>query len=94
MTGRSKPTGQIKSLIHADIPEKVFFDIDGIPRSEGRLSLLNPSHVSFLLCYYSQLKQECHDELQADLHFLLMDLEQLAEDALLENHPLLYDIII
>lgn len=59
MSGRSKPTGQIKSLIHADIPEDVYLDEEKIPRSLGRLSLLNPAHVSFLLCYYSQLKQEC-----------------------------------
>ena len=94
MAGRSKPTGQIKSLIHADIPEKVYLDEEKFPYSTGRLSLLNTSHVSFLLLYYSQLKQEAYDELQSDLHFLLMDLEQLVEDTLLEKHPLLYDIVV
>ena len=60
----------------------------------SRLSLLVPTHVSFLLCYYSALKQECFDDLQSDIHFLLLDLEDLVESALLEKHPMLYDIVI
>lgn len=92
--GRIKPTNQIKSLIHASIPEKVYLDEENIPRSNSKLSLLVSTHVSFLLCYYSALKEECFDDLQNDLHFLLLDLEQLTEDALLENYPMLYDIVI
>ena len=59
MPQRSKPSGQLKTLIHADIPEDIVLDKEGIPRSNARLSLLNTSHVSFLLCYYAALKQEC-----------------------------------
>lgn len=94
ISGKSKPTGQIKSLIHADIPEDIYLDDEGIPRSNAKLSLLVPSHVSFLLCYYSALKEECYDNLQSDLHFLLLDLEKLVDEALFENYPILYDIVI
>lgn len=94
LAGRSKPTGQIRSLIRADIPSKVYLDEEKIPRSTARLSLLVPTHVSFLLCYYSALKEECYDDLQSDLHFLLLDLERLVDDALKEEYPILYDITI
>ena len=94
LSGRSKPTNQIKTLIHSSIPEDVYFDKEGYPHSRAALSLLNPTHVSFLLCYYSELKQECYDDLQSDIHFLLLDLEDLAEKALLQKYPLLYDVII
>ena len=80
--------------MRASIPEDVYLDEENIPRSRAKLSLLVPTHVSFLLCYYSALKEECHDDLQSDLHFLLLDLEKLVEDALLPNYPLLYDIVI
>ena len=94
MTGRSKPTGQIKSLVHTNLPEDVYLDEENIPRTHSKLSLLVPSHVSFLLCYYSSLKEECYDDLQSDMHFLLLDLEKLTEDALLKDYPMLYDIVI
>lgn len=90
----ARPSNQIKNLIHADIPEDIYLDEEDMPHSNARLSLLVPSHVSFLLCYYSSLKEECYDDLQSDLHYLLLDLEDLVQTALLEDHPMLYDIVI
>jgi len=52
-------SSQIKSLIKLDIHEEIHFDDEGMPVSDGLLSLLNPDHVSFLLCYYTKLKEEC-----------------------------------
>ena len=77
-----------------DIPEDVYFNEEGIPLSRAKISLLNATHVSFLLCYYSALKEECYDNLQSDLHFILLDLENLVDKALLDKYPLLYDIVI
>lgn len=77
-----------------DIPEDVYFNEEGIPLSHAKISLLNTTHVSFLLCYYSALKEECYDNLQSDLHFILLDLENLVDKALLDKYPLLYDIVI
>lgn len=69
-------------------------DEDLIPRSDGVLTLLNPAHISYLLCFYSKLKEECYDELNSDMHWLLIDLENLVDQTLLEEYPLLYDIVI
>ena len=92
--GRLKPANQIKIISHMDIPEDVYFNEEGIPLSRAKISLLNTTHVSFLLCYYSALKEECYDNLQSDLHFILLDLENLVDKALLDKYPLLYDIVI
>ena len=74
--------------------EHITFDENGIPRSTAIISLLNPVHVSFLLCYYSALKEECYDNLQSDLFYILLDLEDLVDKALLDKYPLLYDVVI
>ena len=56
--GRIKSTSQIKTLAALSIPEEVYFDENMMPHSDKPLSLLNPKHVSFLLCHYQGLKQE------------------------------------
>ena len=58
MIGHIKSTSQIKTLAGIPIPENIYLDEDNMPRSDMPLSLLNPEHVSFLLCYYQVLKQE------------------------------------
>jgi hypothetical protein len=55
---------------------------------------LDANHISYLLCFYSKLKEESWDDLNSDMHWLLIDLEKLVEDTLLEKYPLLYDIVI
>ena len=94
MGGYSKPTNYIKTLIKTPLPEDIYIDPQGMPRSKAIISLLNPEHISFLLTNYSQLKQESYDDLVNDLHFLLLDLEDLTTDALLETYPMLYNIVI
>lgn len=85
---------QIKSFARMSIPEEIHFNSNQMPESSAILSLLNPTHISFLLCHYTKLKEECWDDLQADMHWLLIDLENLAEETLLQDYPLLYDLII
>lgn len=86
--------GQIKTLAKIDLDENITLDADGIPQSDGILTLLNADHISYLLCFYSKLKEECYDDLQGDMHFLLLDLEDLVVQTLEEEYPLLYDIVI
>lgn len=50
---------QIKAFARMNIEEDVSFDENDMPVSKAILSLLNPNHVSFLLCYYHKLKEEC-----------------------------------
>ena len=93
-TGTRSHNAQIKSFAKMDIPEIVEFDENQMPFARTSLSLLNPDHISFLLCYYSKLKEECWDDLQCDMHWLLIDLENLTYNTLAEDYPLLYDLVI
>lgn len=64
-----------------------------MPHNDGPISLFNPTHISFLLCYYGQLKQECVDDLNSDMFYLLLDLENLVTDTFLPQHEILFDLI-
>lgn len=94
--GRSKAyiNAQIRSMSHMPLEEDIYIDDGGMPRSRGTISLLRADHISFLLKYYSKLKAESYDDLQNDMHFLLMDLEDLVERALLPDHQILYDLLV
>lgn len=87
-------SSQIKSIAHMQLNDNVYFDQDENPISNSIISLFNPAHISFLLCYYSILKEECADDLDSDMYYLLLDLENLVYDIFAENEPILYDLII
>lgn len=84
---------QIKNMAHMQLDEEIYIDKDGLPQSTGTINLFNVAHVSFLLCYYSMLKQESAEDLNADMHYLLMDLDNLI-DATFKDEQILYDLII
>ena len=86
--------GQIKQLVKLQLEDNITIGEDGLPHSDGVLTLLDANHISYLLCFYSKLKEESWDDLNSDMHWLLIDLEKLVEDTLLEKYPLLYDIVI
>lgn len=91
---KGRTSNQIKSMARMVLDEIITLDKDGYPQSDGLISLFNPAHVSFLLCHYSQLKQECMGEFGSDMHYLLMDLEDLVDEVLREDQPILYDLLI
>lgn len=62
--------------------------------SDGSISLYNPQHVSWLLHYYSDLKQDAWGHFENDLWYLMEDLDNLIEKTLPEQYPMLYDILI
>lgn len=84
---------QIKTMAHMTINENITLDENKMPVSDNELSLFNPTCVSFLLCYYSKLKEESADDLASDLRFMLLDLENLVDEVLRES-PILYDLVI
>lgn len=86
--------GQIKSLIKLPLNENITLDEKKMPQSDGILTLLNANHISYLLSFYSKLKEETYDDLQCDMHYLLLDLENLVTRTLEDDYPLLYDIVI
>ena len=91
---KGRTSNQIKTMARMVLDEAITLDEDGFPRSSGLVSLFNPAHISFLLCYYSQLKQETKEEFGSDMHYLLMDLEELVDQTLLEDYPILYDLLV
>ena len=88
-----KIPSQIKNMAHVSLEENIWLDENDMPCSDGLISLFNPAHISFLLCYYSQLKQECAEDLMSDMHFLLLDLEDLVYKTL-RDEPILLDLLI
>lgn len=93
-TSKSRIRFQLSSMALAEIPENVTMDEDGIPHSDGFITLMKPEHVSFLLKYYSCLKQDSYYELGSDMHWLLIDIEDAATKALLPGHEVLYDLLV
>lgn len=91
---RGKVSNQVKTMAHMRLDENITLDENQMPQSDCIINLFKPECVSFLLCYYSQLKQECYDDFQSDMYCLLLDLENIAQDALMEKHEVLYDIMI
>lgn len=85
---------QVRSMAHMPLDEYIWFDENRMPQSDCMITLFNPNHVSFLLCYYSALKTECWDDLHSDMFFLLLDLENTAEEAIKEEYPELWDLLI
>ena len=52
---------------YIDLEEKIDIQEDGNLDVRSTLSLLRADHISFLLNYYSQLKQEINEDLNSDL---------------------------
>ena len=96
LSARSKAyiNAQIKTMAHMPLDEHITIGEDGLPHSDGSISLLRPEHVAFLLKYYSKLKGECLDDMNSDMHWLLIDLEDLVDKALLPDYEVLYDLLI
>lgn len=92
---KGKPSAQLQAFAHMPLDENVTIDPDTLlPRSDCVISLFNPAHISFLLCYYSQLKEGCAEDLQSDMHYLLLDLENLVDKTLLPDYRVLYDLLV
>lgn len=85
---------QINHMSHMPLAENVVIGEDGMPRSNGMISLLRADHVAFLLKYYGKLKGSCWDDLNSDMHWLLIDLENIVESALLPDNEMLYDLLV
>lgn len=94
-SGRPSPNKnpqQVRSVARLDLSnELIDFDDRGMPESNAAITLFNPDHVAYLMAYYSPLKQETWEDLNGDIRWLLIDLENTATRAL---PPLLMDLVI
>lgn len=84
----------VKNFSSFDFSENITLDAEDRPVSDGVVSLLNPKHVSALLCNYSKLKEESYSNFSGDAKWMMMDLDNLVDAALEEKYPLYYDLVI
>lgn len=91
---KSVAGNSLSGLANISISEDIYLDKDLIPRSNQNLSLLRADSIAFLLQYYQSLKEETWEMLDSDLHWHLLDLEKIVDDALENKYPILYDVLI
>lgn len=60
----------------------------------GALTLSDPDHVKALLRNYTGLKMDNYEHIQEDIHWIMFDLENLIDEVLKDDYPILYQIII
>ena len=84
---------QLTTITHMQLPEEVQIDKDSVPQSNSFLTTFNEKHISFLLKYYQKLKQESWEDLDSDLRWILIDLEDTVDKAL-ADYPLLYRLLV
>ena len=83
-----------KSFAKVSFNEEITLDENDMPVSNSFCSFFNPKHISALLCNYSALKAEAYDKFDNDCYYLMMDLENLVDKALMEDYPMYYDLLI
>lgn len=93
MPNRHKGTQQTRSMSRAHIPEKITIETGKMPKVESPLSLLRADHVATLLKNYNKLKDETYDDVNLDMHWVLIDLEDLINRTL-KPYPFLYALLI
>ena len=76
-----------KNVVHQrhtiPLDEGYSFDEDGFVIPSG-VSFMDPKVISAILCNYSALKQDCHEQYDRDLWYLMEDFDELAAGALSE----------
>lgn len=86
-------TNVVKNLYNLDLSENISIDEKGNVSSDGLVSLLNPKHISALLCNYDQLKGEVAGKINSDIYYLIQDLDELIKKVFKEKQPVYYDIL-
>lgn len=86
-------TNLTKSIKKLDIYEEVEIVDKEVIVKDSNISLLIPQHISFLLCNYSKIKEDCYSCFESDILYLMMALEDLVEKAL-EDYPMYKDVLI
>lgn len=92
----------IKSFSQMDLGEKFYIDkiyedgelISADIKSTGKITFLNPAHISAILCNYSKLKEDAYGRFENDSYYLMEDLDDLIECTLRDDYPLYYDLLI
>lgn len=83
----------IKSFSSIDFSDNIKIE-NGQIKDYSLLSFFNFKHISALLCNYSKLKEDSYGKFYTDGYFLMEDLDALIENALRQEYPLYYDLLI
>lgn len=84
----------IKNFHVINFEEKVTIAEDGSISSNGLVTFFNPKHITALLCNYSKLKESCYGKFYTDGYYVMKDLQNLVDNALKDQHPLYYKLLI
>lgn len=84
----------IKSFTKLNLDEKIIVNKDGEVVSNSLINLFNEKHISALLCNYSKIKEDSWSDCNKDAKWLIMDLENVVDNALKDKFPLYYDLVI
>lgn len=84
----------VKTISKLNLDEVITIDEKGKVSSTCPISVFNVDHVSAVLCHFVDLKAETRDKLNSDMKWFLLDFEHLAETALKNERPLLYDVML
>ena len=96
-------TNLVKSINQIDLGEdyyikKVYDDNNELISedicSTGKITFLNPLHVSAVLCNYSRLREDTYGKFENDAYYMMEDLYDLIESTLKNDYPLYYDLLI
>ena len=87
-------TNLIKSARKVDLSEHITVDAEGKVHSDGLINFFDEKHVSALLCNYSKLKEDSWESLSSDIHWMMIDFDNLTDNALKDKYPLYYDLMV
>lgn len=88
----------IKSFAKLDLSENITVipvpDKEAEIKSDCLIDMFNPKHISLLLLNYSKLKEETYSKFTSDAYYMMNDLDNLVDNALKEDYPMYFDIIV
>lgn len=73
--------------------ENITINEKGEPESDGLISLFNPTHISCLLCNYTNLKKEVSGKIENDFYYLINDFQKLIQKTLCGDYAIYLDLI-
>lgn len=73
--------------------ENITINEKGEPESNGLISLFNPTHISCLLCNYTNLKKEVSGKIENDFYYLINDFQKLIQKTLCGDYAIYLDLI-
>lgn len=77
-----------------DLAENITIGEDMEPVSDCIVNFFNHEHISALLCNYSTLKEDAWGKFNSDSYYMMLDLDNVVDDALKNDYPLYYKLLI